>query len=299
MRSLLLLISMTCCSLLLAVNMASDAHHTTAAAVDQLRYLHADYRRHVPSSYGVADGYWHLEVNYTAPPVPLLARTRYLVANSNSSCWDIAAAQQEPYTAQYHPMQQPPTVSAWWHRVVPRSPCCIQHQNTHSRCNGYNGTCSGQLALGCNICCCDVRGQMYVSQPTCFCLLCIGMRCAEGVAVALCLQDLPGGIPRSVWKWQGTISRRLFDSVPFYLRESEAAGGCQHCTFVLRYKVINGQLYTDKKRRWAACCGGAVSHRSMHYGQAAMCSGLLDTVPMNHAALYDACMMHVMMPAHV
>jgi hypothetical protein len=70
-----------------------------------------------------------------------------------------------------------------------------------------------------------------------------------------CLQDLPGGIPRSIWKWQGSIPRRLFDLVPFYLRESEAAGGCQHCTFVLRYKVIDGQLYTDKKRRWA-CWGG-------------------------------------------
>lgn len=176
MRSLLLLVGMTGCSLLLAVNMASDTHHSAAAAVDQLRHLHAELKGHVPSSYGVADGYWQLEVNYTLPSASLLARTRYLVANSNSSCWDIAAAQQEPYTAQYHPRQQAPT-------------------------------------------------------------------------------DLPGGIPRSIWKWQGTISRRLFDSVPFYLRESEAAGGCQHCTFVLRYKVINGQLYTDKKRRHRALDG--------------------------------------------
>lgn len=75
------------------------------------------------------------------------------------------------------------------------------------------------------------------------------------------LQELPGGIPRSVWQWQGGIPRRLFDLVPFYLRESEAAGGCQHCTFVLRYKVLNGQLYTDSKRRWAAWCGGCDSAR--------------------------------------
>lgn len=92
-----------------------------------------------------------------------------------------------------------------------------------------------------------------------------------------CLQDLPGGIPRSIWKWQGTISRRLFDSVPFYLRESEAAGGCQHCTFVLRYKVINGQLYTDKKRRWAACCGGATNNGTMQHSSAT-CSSLLTRV---------------------
>jgi hypothetical protein len=111
MRSLLLLISITGCSLLLAVNMASDTHLTTAAAVEQLRHLHAEFRGHVRSSYAVTDGYWHLDVNYTAPSVSLLARTRYTVANSNSSCWDIAAAQQEPYTAQYHPKQQPPTVS--------------------------------------------------------------------------------------------------------------------------------------------------------------------------------------------
>lgn len=111
MRSLLLLVGMTGCSLLLAVNMASDTHHSAAAAVDQLRHLHAELKGHVPSSYGVADGYWQLEVNYTLPSASLLARTRYLVANSNSSCWDIAAAQQEPYTAQYHPRQQAPTVS--------------------------------------------------------------------------------------------------------------------------------------------------------------------------------------------
>jgi hypothetical protein len=75
--------------------------------------------------------------------------------------------------------------------------------------------------------------------------------CARAAPAPYCLQDLPGGVPRSIWKWQGSIQRRLFDSVPFYLRESEAAGGCQHCTFVLRYKVIDGQLYTDNKRRWA------------------------------------------------
>lgn len=63
------------------------------------------------------------------------------------------------------------------------------------------------------------------------------------------LQGLPGGVPRAIWKWQGKISRHLFDTVPFLLRESEVAGGCTHCTFVLRYKVIDGQLYTDRKRR--------------------------------------------------
>ncbi|KAF6257123.1 hypothetical protein COO60DRAFT_33422 [Scenedesmus sp. NREL 46B-D3] len=175
MRSLLLLISISGCSLLLAVNMASDTLCKTAA-VDQLRHLHAEIRGHVPSSYDVAAGYWHMDVNYTAPPVSLLARSRYLVASKNSSCWDLAAAQREPFTAQYHPQQHPPT-------------------------------------------------------------------------------ELPGGIPRSVWQWQGGIPRRLFDLVPFYLRESEAAGGCQHCTFVLRYKVLNGQLYTDSKRRRRALDG--------------------------------------------
>lgn len=112
MRLLLLLVAMTGCSLLVAVNMASETQHTAAAAADQLRHLRAELRGHVPSSYGVADGYWHLDVNYTAPHVSLLLRTRYLVANSNSSCWDLAAAQQEPYSEQYHPTQQPPTVSA-------------------------------------------------------------------------------------------------------------------------------------------------------------------------------------------
>jgi hypothetical protein len=111
MRSLLLLITITGCSLLLAVNMASDTHLTTAAAAEQLRHLKAEFRGHVHSSYGVAGGYWNLDVNYTAPSVSLLARTRYTVANTNSSCWDIAADQQEPYTAQYHPTQQLPTVS--------------------------------------------------------------------------------------------------------------------------------------------------------------------------------------------
>lgn len=61
-------------------------------------------------------------------------------------------------------------------------------------------------------------------------------------------------MPRAAWQWQGRISRQLFDSVPFLLRDKQLPAGtreppCQHCTFVLRYKVIGGQLYTDSSRR--------------------------------------------------
>lgn len=128
MRSLLLLISISGCSLLLAVNMASDTLCKTAA-VDQLRHLHAEIRGHVPSSYDVAAGYWHMDVNYTAPPVSLLARSRYLVASKNSSCWDLAAAQREPFTAQYHPQQHPPTVSGWLLRTL----CAMRSATTRHR----------------------------------------------------------------------------------------------------------------------------------------------------------------------
>jgi hypothetical protein len=64
---------------------------------------------------------------------------------------------------------------------------------------------------------------------------------------------LPGGAPRAAWQWEGRISRALFDSVPFALRGHEmaaAAGGrCEHCTYVLRYKLLGGRLYADMSRR--------------------------------------------------
>lgn len=63
-------------------------------------------------------------------------------------------------------------------------------------------------------------------------------------------QALPGNVPRTAWQWSGQISRQLFDSVPFILRDKPVQGvPCQHCTFVLRYKVLEGQLYTDSSRR--------------------------------------------------
>lgn len=64
------------------------------------------------------------------------------------------------------------------------------------------------------------------------------------------LQALPGEVPRAAWQWKGQISRQLFESVPFILRDKDVQGvPCQHCTFVLRYKVLQGQLYTDSTRR--------------------------------------------------
>lgn len=64
---------------------------------------------------------------------------------------------------------------------------------------------------------------------------------------------LPSGAPRTAWQWEGRISRALFDSVPFALRGHEmaaAAGGrCEHCTYVLRYKLLGGRLYADSSRR--------------------------------------------------
>jgi formate hydrogenlyase subunit 6/NADH:ubiquinone oxidoreductase subunit I len=61
-----------------------------------------------------------------------------------------------------------------------------------------------------------------------------------------------------VWQWQGRVSRQLFDSVPFLLRDKQlppgsSEGPCQHCTYVLRYKVRGGQLYTDSSRRCVVC----------------------------------------------
>ncbi|KAI8476110.1 MAG: hypothetical protein J3K34DRAFT_516785 [Monoraphidium minutum] len=59
-------------------------------------------------------------------------------------------------------------------------------------------------------------------------------------------QPFPGGAPRAAWRWRGRIGRDLFDSAPFVLR---GRGGCLHCTFVLRYKVLGGRLYVDAARR--------------------------------------------------
>jgi hypothetical protein len=60
-----------------------------------------EYRGHVPSSYGVADGYWHFTINHSFPVVPM--QNRYAYRKSEETCWEQAAAVAEPYTGFYHP----------------------------------------------------------------------------------------------------------------------------------------------------------------------------------------------------
>lgn len=108
-RFLLYLTGITVAGLLGALSLASS--HTPSSAGAALSHLQADFKGHVSSIYGIADGYWHLEVNYSTPAVPWLQRSRYLVTNSNSSCWDLAKQQPEPYTREYHPTLNPPRVS--------------------------------------------------------------------------------------------------------------------------------------------------------------------------------------------
>lgn len=115
--------------------------------------------------------------------------------------------------------------------------CCPRQQQQHSSSFSFAKASSRHLT------------RVYTSHPLCPPSL---------------PQPLPGNVPRAAWQWQsGTISRQLFDSVPFILRDKPVQDGghdvpCQHCTFVLRYKVIGGQLYTDSKRRCVCVLSGCV-----------------------------------------
>lgn len=49
--------------------------------------------------------------------------------------------------------------------------------------------------------------------------------------------------------------------MPFILRDKEVQGvTCHHCTFVLRYKVMGGQLFTDSTRRYVCVRVGGLSN---------------------------------------
>lgn len=88
-----------------------SAASTSTTFADGLQHLQATYKGRVDSQYGVAGGYWQLDVNYSSPTVPtLLAKTRYRASN-NKTCWDMARAHPETLSALYRPTRQPPTVT--------------------------------------------------------------------------------------------------------------------------------------------------------------------------------------------
>ncbi|KAF8059989.1 hypothetical protein HT031_004927 [Scenedesmus sp. PABB004] len=200
-----------------AAALAAAGGAAPAGDGDGLAHLAAAYRGPVASAYGVEGGYWRLDVNFTSPRVPLLARPRF--AASNATCWELAAATRQPFTALYQPTGAPPAV------------------------RGRVAAAGGPPPRGLRRRAAPAAPRAGRGRPP---------APARGGARA---QDLPGGVPRALFRWRGRISRRLFDSVPFLLRESPAAGGCPHCTFVLRYKVLGGQLYADRARRRRALDG--------------------------------------------
>jgi hypothetical protein len=64
----------------------------------------------VNSSYGVAQGYWHLEVNHSFPEPGLVAKARLrkgIGGAGNRSCWEVAQGHAEPYTDFYAPRGSP------------------------------------------------------------------------------------------------------------------------------------------------------------------------------------------------
>lgn len=105
---LLLLVFLFTCSWLAFIGHTQTAHVSTALS-DRLQHLQATFKGHVESQYGVSGGYWQLEVNYSNPTVPLLAKTRYRV--TNKTCWELASSHAESLSQLYRPTRAPPTVS--------------------------------------------------------------------------------------------------------------------------------------------------------------------------------------------
>jgi hypothetical protein len=108
---LCLLLLCSCAALPTTLFLLAHSHATALSTpfAGGVRHLRAAYKGRVASSYGVTAGFWRLDVNYSTPHASLLARTRYGAANT--SCWELAAAHAETYTAAYQPTQQPPPVS--------------------------------------------------------------------------------------------------------------------------------------------------------------------------------------------
>lgn len=211
---LLLLLFITTCSWLALVTHTQPAHASTALS-DRLQHLQASYKGHVESTYGVAGGYWVLDTNFSSPSVPLLSKTRYRV--TNRTCWEMASSHPETMSQLYRPIRQPPTVS----KHLLNNPHCVEKR-------AYLAWLRSSFAPG------QLEGVAA---------------CSKGFGVGA--QALPGNVPRAAWQWKGKISRQLFESVPFILRDKPVQGvTCQHCTYVLRYKVLGGQLYVDRSRRW-------------------------------------------------
>lgn len=103
LRTILLLLGCTGCSLIAT---SISASYSTAA--ETLQHIQATYKGRATSLYNVAGQYYHLEVNYSTPIPPLLARAKYAIVNS--SCWEIAKAHEEPFTDMYMPTEQAPMV---------------------------------------------------------------------------------------------------------------------------------------------------------------------------------------------
>lgn len=117
MRLLLLCSALAVSTLLLLVHSPTTLGGSGATALagssepfaQRLQHLQATSASRVASQYGIAAGYWQLDLNYSAPAeVPLLARPRY--AASNASCWALAARHAEAFSSAYQPTQQLPMV---------------------------------------------------------------------------------------------------------------------------------------------------------------------------------------------
>jgi hypothetical protein len=134
---LLLLIFLFTCSWLAFIGHTQTAHVSTALS-ERLQHLQATFRGPVESHYSIAGGYWQLEVNYSVPTVPLLAKARYRV--TNKTCWELASSHVEPLSQLYRPSRASPLVSA------------VSEICSSMRCRGkQNGR--PILQLCCGLCC--------------------------------------------------------------------------------------------------------------------------------------------------
>jgi hypothetical protein len=125
---MLLLVFVFTCSWLAFIGHTQTAHVSTALSA-RLQHLQATFKGHVESQYSVTGGYWQLEVNYSNPTVPLLAKTRYRV--TNKTCWELASSHAETLSPLYRPSRAPPTVSTSFCNMFQHEPqkLCGQQQS--------------------------------------------------------------------------------------------------------------------------------------------------------------------------
>lgn len=221
--SLLAAISIALCHAILRPGTSNQPKELQGETASQASHgslsegLTVERLRPAPSLYGVSGAYWEADLKrwgssaatdtsgpaFSKPNPSGLLSPWWGAWPWRRSCADLARDEDEPYDLAYQPRGDDSNGGA---SSIPRAAAAVEKDEFHtlygnsvSASDGVQAVSAQQpkpelQSLGLGITASDLSGRGFPG-------------------------DLPGGVPRALWRWdRGTISRELFDSVPRWLR---------------------------------------------------------------------------------